>query len=303
MALSACDVTIDRTRKELKRHGLVMFPIACYEDDLSKTTVPWHWHDEFEFIMITEGIAPIQVEETTIQLMEGDAIFINSGVLHNIDNSKVIEAKYRSLVFHARLIGGSIDSIFWQKLVTPMIQDKSFRYLHLDHSISWQADVIKTMAAAWQAVVDEIDDYENITRYHLSKAFRLLNNNRQVQGVKASPRERLSAERTKVMIQYMEEHYAEELSLDNIADSAYVSKSVCLRCFRQVIGTTPIRYLVQYRIEKAAERLTETEEKANEIAISCGFSDISYFSKCFREWKGVSPLEYRKSFTTKRGPA
>lgn len=303
MALSACEVTIDKTRKELVKHGLVMFPIACYEDDLALTAIPWHWHDEFELIIITEGLAPIQVEETTIQLMEGDAIFINSGVLHNIDNGKTMEAKYHSLVFHARLIGGSIDSIFWQKLITPIMQDKSFRYLHLDHSIYWQADLIKNMATAWQAVVEEIDDYENLVRYNLSKAFRLLNNNRQVADVKTSYRERLSVERTKVMIQYMEEHYSEELSLDIIADSAYVSKSVCLRCFRQVIGSTPIRYLVQYRIEKAAERLITTDDKANEIAISCGFSDISYFSKCFRELKGLSPLEYRKSFTKKCGSA
>lgn len=303
MALSACEVTIDKTRKELVRHGLVMFPIACYEDDLSLTAIPWHWHDEFEFIMIIEGMAPIQVEETTIQLKEGDAVFINSGVLHNIDNGKVIEAKYNSLVFHARLIGGSIDSVFWQKLITPIMQDKAFRYLHLVHSISWQAELIKDMATAWKAVVEEIDDYENIVRYHLSKAFRLLNNNRQVPDVKTNHKERLSVERTKVMIQYMEEHYSEELSLNMIADSAYISKSVCLRCFRQVIGTTPIRYLVQYRIEKAAERLTTSDEKGNEIAISCGFSDISYFSKCFRELKGLSPLEYRKSFIKKCGPA
>ncbi len=303
MALSACEVTIDKTRKELVKHGLVMFPIACYEDDLALTTVPWHWHDEFEFIIITEGLAPIQVEETTIQLMEGDAIFINSGVLHNIDNGKTVEAKYHSLVFHARLIGGSIDSIFWQKLITPNMQDKSFRYLHLDHSIYWQADLINNMATAWQAVVKEIDDYENLVRYSLSKAFRLLNNNRQLPDAKTGYRERLSVERTKVMIQYMEEHYSEELSLDIIADSAYVSKSVCLRCFRQVIGTTPIRYLVQYRIEKAAERLITTDDKSNEIAISCGFSDISYFSKCFRELKGISPLEYRKNFIKKCGPA
>lgn len=303
MALSACDVIIDRTRKELKRHGLVMFPIACYEDDLTLTAIPWHWHDEFEMIMIIEGLALIQVEEATIRLKEGDAIFINTGVLHNIDNGKAMEAKYRSLVFHARLIGGSIDSVFWQNLITPIMQDKSFRYLHLDHSISWQADVIKDMAVAWQAVAGEIDDYENLVRYSLSKAFRLLNNNRQVADVKTNHKEKLSVERTKVMIQYMEEHYSEELSLDNIADSAYVSKSVCLRCFRQVIGTTPIRYLVQYRIEKAAERLIASNEKANEIAISCGFSDISYFSKCFRELKGLSPLEYRKTFTKKWRPA
>ena len=300
MALSTCGVTIDKTKKELKEHGLTMFPIACYDDNLEFMSVPWHWHDEFEFIIITEGLAHIQIENKTIPLSKGNAIFINSGVLHNIDNGSAVEVKCHSLVFHARLIGGSIDSIFWQKLITPILQDKTFCYLCFDHSISWHKEMIQDMATTWKAIADEIDDYENYVRYYLSKAFRLMNSNRHTSNVKVSKRDRLSADRTKIMIQYMEEHYSEEISLEMIANSAAVSKSVCLRCFHQTIGSTPIRYLVQYRIEIAAERLKETNEKANEIAIACGFSDISYFSKCFRELKGLTPLEYRKSNNEKK---
>lgn len=299
MALSVCDITTDQTKKELVEHGITSFPIACYCDDLANWSIPWHWHDEFEFIIITDGVVAIQVENITISLSQGSALFINSGVLHNIDSEKTPNGKIHSLVFHARLIGGSVDSIFWQKLITPVMHDKSsFRYLCLDSSICWQKDMTENMEAAWQAMANETDDYENLVRYRLTKAFRILNRNRPVPDGKLSKRDRLSAERTKTMLQYMEDRYCEELSLDMIADSAAISKSVCLRCFHQVIGTTPIRYLVQYRIEKAAERLKDTDEKANEIAITCGFSDISYFSKCFREIKGLTPLEYRKAFQT-----
>ncbi len=301
MALSICGLTTDQTRRELVEHGAAMFPIACYSNDLALTSIPWHWHDEFEFIIITEGLARIQIENKTMVLSQGDGLFINSGVLHSVDSDNTSEGKYRTLVFHARLIGGSIDSIFWQKLITPIIQDKAFQYLCLSPSISWQNKWIENMAIAWQSITDERDDYENIARFHLSKAFRLLNSNRQIPPMKTSKRDRLSAERTKIMIQYIEDHYSEEISLSMIAESASVSKSVCLRSFHQVIGSTPIRYLVQYRIERAAERLKTTHEKANEIAITCGFSDISYFTKCFRELKGLSPLEYRKSAHKKSG--
>lgn len=76
-----------KQKKELKEHGLTMFPIACYDDNLEFMSVPWHWHDEFEFIIITEGLKThIQIENKTIPLSKGNAIFINSGVLHNIDN-------------------------------------------------------------------------------------------------------------------------------------------------------------------------------------------------------------------------
>lgn len=300
MALSDCIVTTDKRKKEVVEHGLVMFPIACYDEDLSSAPIPWHWHDEFEFIIITHGSAHAQVENTALTLKRGEAVFINSKVLHNIGSEKSGAGKCRSLVFHPRLIGASIDSVFWQKLIAPVVRDKSLRYLHLEGSTEWQREVTRHMYAAWENVARETDDFENLARYHLSAAFRILNSNRQAPDLKVSGRDILYAERTKLMMQFIEEHYAQEISLEMIAACASVSKSVCMRCFNQVIGCPPIRYLVRYRIEKAAERLRQTDEKVSDIALSCGFFDISYFTKCFREIKELTPLEYRKAFAANK---
>ena len=296
MALSACGVTIDKKGKEVMEHGLTMFPLSCFDDNLQIYPVPWHWHDEFEFIIITEGIAHIQAENATIPVIPGDAIFINSGVLHSIEHGKCADINCHSLVFHARIIGGSVESIFWQKLITPILHDESFRYLYLNQTIPWQADIIEDMKSAWQAVADEIFDYENVARYHLSRAFRLINSNKPVSQTKVRQLEKLSTERIKTMIEYIEKNYCEDITLEMIADSVSLSKSACLYCFHQRLGTTPIRYLIQLRIEKAAEQLIKSDEPVNKIAINCGFSDISYFSKCFREMKGFTPKEYRKSY-------
>lgn len=295
MALMHCKVETDRHGKELLSHGMAMFPIACYDEDFSAHLVPWHWHDDFELIMITEGLAHIYVENSCVPLQQGDALLINCGMLHSVNCGMPENALCHSLVFHPRLIGGSIDSIFWQKLIDPIIQNKSLRYEYLDHSVSWQADVIADMSKAWSAFAEEPEDYENYIRYLLSKSFRMLNRNWQISAEKITKQECIAAERTKVMMQFIHDHYTEELSLEQIAGSAAISKSVCLRCFRQVIDTTPIHYVMQYRIERAADLLLTTEKRAHEIATACGFSDISYFTKCFRELKGCTPLEYKKS--------
>ena len=296
MAVSFCSVKTDEQGKELVPHGMAMFPMACYDEDFSVHLVPWHWHEDFEMIMITEGCSHIHVEDTSITLHKGDALLVNSGVLHSVNNGAPEDAHCHSIVFHPRLIGGSVDSVFWQNLVNPIIQNASFRYQRFGGSASWQAAVIADMSAAWQAVADETDDYENYVRYLLSRAFHTLNLNTRTTAVKAVAQTCLPAERTKTMMQFIHEHFTEDLSREQIADSAAVSKSVCLRCFTQVIGITPVRYVIQYRIEKAAQMLLTTDKKANEVATSCGFSDISYFTKCFREWKGYTPLEYRKEF-------
>ena len=55
MALSACDTTTDAAGRELTAHGTAAFPIACYHDDLAAEPVPWHWHEEVEMLIASEG--------------------------------------------------------------------------------------------------------------------------------------------------------------------------------------------------------------------------------------------------------
>ena len=86
-----------------------------------------------------------------------------------------------------------------------------------------------------------------------------------------------------------------ELTTAAIAATASVSESECLRCFRKTIGTTPIQYLKQYRIRQSAKQLAETGLKISDIAVSCGFQDMSYFTKAFREQMGCTPTQYRKN--------
>lgn len=101
-------------------------------------------------------------------------------------------------------------------------------------------------------------------------------------------------ERIKTMLQYIQEHYAQELTLTKIAASAAISENECLRCFHSMIGSTPIQYVKQVRIQKAAELLTSTDQKISDIGAECGFQEMSYFAKAFRELKGCTPSELRK---------
>jgi len=84
--------------------------------------------------------------------------------------------------------------------------------------------------------------------------------------------------------------------VEKIAACVALSESACLRSFRQLLGTTPIQYVKQYRVEKAAELLRSTRLKTGEIGAECGFADGSYFIKTFREVKHCTPLEYRQRF-------
>ena len=83
------------------------------------------------------------------------------------------------------------------------------------------------------------------------------------------------------------------MTLEKLAHSASISKSECLRCFRETLQTTPYRYLMDYRLSVAAKKLRETDDPVSAIAENCGFNQQSYFGKCFREKMGCTPSQYR----------
>ena len=259
---------------------------------MTADSVAWHWHEEFEYILSEKGILYVDVNKTRVRLNQGEGIFVNSGALHAVEQSPAL---LHSCVFHPRLVGG-MDTIFWQKLIKPITQPGAPAFFLLNEAVPWQKEVLACLRDAWREVADEPFDYENRARYHLSAALRLLSTQCVGGKTKVSQQEQIAAERMKQMLRFVEEHYAEELTVEKIAACVALSESACLRSFRQLLGTTPIQYVKQYRVEKAAELLRSTRLKTGEIGAECGFADGSYFIKTFREVKHCTPLEYRQRF-------
>lgn len=290
-----CKVVASAEGKELVQHGSTLFPIACYAEDLAVDSVPWHWHEDFEFVLVTGGVVYVDVNKTRLRLAEGEGVFLNSGALHTVEHAKAGPGLIHSGVFHPRLVGG-MDTIFWQKLVRPMLQPGAPVFFLLNEAVPWQRNVLACLRDAWQEICDEPFDFENRARYHLSAALRLLGTQCVAGKTKVSQQEQIAAERMKQMLRFVEEHYAEELTVEKIAGCVALSESACLRSFRQLLGTTPIQYVKQYRIEKAAELLLTTRLHTGEIGAECGFADMSYFTKTFREHMHCTPREYRQRF-------
>lgn len=290
MALHNCCTRVDEKGLELVEHGTTLFPIACYHDDLAKEEVPWHWHDELEAAVITEGRAIVAAGGEKFIIGPGEGFFINSGVLHGAWNFGEEACRFHSLVFHPRLVGGSLDSVFFQKYLLPVTENSSFEGCILRSKNSLDA-----IEEAWQACVHEPNGYEFLARAALSQLMFHIHAQLPEVCVSTTGKAVRDGERIKVMLQYIHENYSNELTTRLIANSTAISESECLRCFRATIGTTPIQYVKQYRIQKAAQMLLSTMDKIADIGSRCGFQDISYFTKTFRQIRGCTPREYRET--------
>ena len=102
-----------------------------------------------------------------------------------------------------------------------------------------------------------------------------------------------SLARLQMMMQFIHSNYPESISLLDIAKVGEVSISTALNLFRNVLNTSPVNYLICYRLRKAALLLTNTEKKVSAISIETGFSNTDYFCKTFKRMYSLTPTEYR----------
>ncbi len=289
--IATCEsITITPQGEELEAHGTPLFPLVCYEEDVTAVPVPWRWHDDWEVIQSIQDTVRVVTTSGTIDLQPGQAIFLGGRCVHEVMGLGE-RAMLRSTVFHPRFLAG-MDSIIWQKYVHPL---QNAGAVPLNSASSWQRICIEAFCDCWQAVADEVVGYELLARDALSRMALTLFQQMGAQQRPVTAGEERSQQRIRSMLQFIQEHYSEELSISQIADSALVSKSECLRCFRTTIHTTPGQYLKDYRLQKAAALLTSTGLKAGEIGAACGFTDAAYFTKTFRETKGCTPSEYRRA--------
>ncbi len=93
---------------------------------------------------------------------------------------------------------------------------------------------------------------------------------------------------------WFNEHYNEQISIEDFALSRGMSVSWFLRSFKRVMGASPMQYILQNRISNAAELLESSDFNVAEISAIVGYDNPLYFSRLFKKQRGVSPTEYRK---------
>lgn len=97
---------------------------------------------------------------------------------------------------------------------------------------------------------------------------------------------------------YLQTHIHESVSLEELAQRFFMSRSYLTRSFRNVTGFSVVEYMTYIRIQKAQQLLRESDRSITEIADLCGFGNITYFEKVFKTTTGHTPVQYRKNVVT-----
>lgn len=282
-------------QKETKAHGNYSFPVLVSYESLRKYeagSFMWHWHPEIELTLITRGKMKYKINNEEFVLKEGNAIFCNAGLMHSGSMIENQNCDYIPVTFDPKVIYGFENSIIYTKYVKPVIQDFYFPYIIFDGSEDWHEEVIKVIKELIKTSESQDEEKELEIIICLQQFWKLIFAHR-----KNIPQPALESnvdfERLRSIITYIELNYENKITLDDISSKINLCKEECCRLFKRSMNTSIFDYIIQFRIEKSAKLLKETDKSVTEIAQTVGFNDANHFAKLFKREKGVSPREFR----------
>lgn len=286
----------DESLMELVRHGSADFPFQYYYERIEafeNGSIDGHWHREFEFMSVADGEALCYLGHQKIRLEKGQGLLVNSGVIHGFStpHSGVIDNILFSPVFLA-----AEHTRIYQHYVRPFLES-DLSYIIFRENIGWQREVLGYLNRIYSLCKPDIprkETWDMEVQALLCYLWPAIYCHRHAGvTVEKTGTTRLAQVRLKQMTQFIEEHYAEELSLERIAQAASVSKSEALRCFREGVRLSPVRYLNRYRLRQAQHLLLTTAFPITDIALGSGFDNVGYFDRLFKREYGVTPRAYR----------
>ena len=286
-------IITDENLMETIQHGNNSYPFHFYYDNLALfdfNCIEWHWHTELEFVYIESGTVTFWIGEKQFDLSEGDGLFINSKVLHRFYSPA--EAVIPNFVFMPYFIATQ-DSIIYHKYILPLISSSlSYQIFHED--VPWQKKALVTMEQII-AAQDSGSPNELMTALLVQKLWLEIYENADIPYSEYPVNHSSFAQaRLQLMMQFIHLNYSHNISLDDIAGHAMISKSTALNLFRNNLQITPIHYLINYRLKQAALLLSKTEKKINAISNETGFHNVDYFCRLFKKHYSLTPTEYRR---------
>lgn len=286
------EIRTDDTLREVQNHGTPEFPFAFYDETVQqyrKGYIDWHWNSELEWLRVEQGVLDYRTADTTVRLQAGDGLFCNARVLHRLESPQ--GAHIPNMLFLPELLAPRQSAVYRAYVAPVLASGRGLAVLRAGDPAD--APVLAALQAALDAARggDALDI--QLAVLALWRAFV------RAQGAAfaAAPagRDALAQARVMAMMQYITAHFAQKVTLAGIAAAAGISKSEALRCFHKTLQTTPVQFLLHYRLGRARDLLLHTDDTVTAIAIACGFENISYFVRQFAAHFGMTPKAYRRA--------
>ena len=266
---------------------------VTYPDDSSVrvwySDVPWqyelHDHSAVEILLTLEGSVTYTVDDIVYQVRKGEVLIIPPDMQHALSMGE--ESSRYLFLFEPEGILSMRDI----KTLTPYfhrpfhLRDGSEAHVRIRELLLKLKDVYEKRELMWNTVC-----YSYLLRVYAILGQRYLNGvrNRIPDGGRIVESEVITASMT-----YINNHYKQDLSLDDVAEFAGFSRYYFSRSFKKQTGYSFKDYLCQKRLQVAVDLLIRTDKSMKDVALESGFGSVATFNRVFREKKGCTPTQFR----------
>lgn len=280
-------------QKENAKHGEVFFPIQKYITRLTSDypVITTHWHEEAELTLITKGSCVYHINLVEYEATEGDILFIPPLLLHSITLNNSEEFYSETYVFHMNFLGRNSIDICSTRYLTPMINQEFSIPCLITPLHPAYTSLRKCFNQITSLYTEEVFGYElALKSFLLQTIFLLLQYSDKNPSSVSNP----SSDKLKMILDYIELHYAETISVSELAKLCYFSDYHFMRFFKKHMNMTCIQYINNVRLEKSVELFEQGNTSILEVSLSVGFHNLSYFHRAFKKKYHMTPLSFIK---------
>lgn len=292
------NIIFSENKQEMVKPILPGLPISVFRTSFREDTyncVNWHWHEMFQYCLVTEGVVDFHLPNATYHVKAGDGIFIHIQQIHFINGRPGIPSSYLCLDLPPSFICPEEHSRSYKRYIQPVLRTPYPPILLLSKRDPGQKELLDFIREIHTLLRDEPEFMEldiHILAIRIWKStFRMIEKITPPPAFQDTSRDN---DRLKVIIQYLLDHYSEKITLDEIASQLSLSSGECCRFFKKATGQSLFSYLKNLRINKSMELLKNPDLSLSEIAAAVGFCNQSYFTDCFRKAQNITPKKYRE---------
>lgn len=276
------------------------YPIHSFIADTKghKFIVDPHWHYYIELLYFLEGSASIILGNERYFVSCGDFAIVNSREVHSIICQEGIRARYIVIKFDVDILYSSTKSVFEAKYILPFtMSQQKFKKVFKESEI--KGTPLGPLATGiYEEYINKKYGFELAVKINIGTLFLWFVRKWESEGINFTIEplsQQIDLEKLTVLLDYLDLHYNEEISVKDMAKMCNVSYSYFSRFFKKVMQRTFVEYLNFVRITEAKRLLLTTKHNITEVALSVGFSNSSYFIKQFKRYNNQSPKQFKLS--------